>query len=132
MSYLLDTDICSAFIKGSRQVWPKMMQYSGQLHVSAVTAAELFAWILRANATPNRQQAVLDFFNDVTFLDINRDVSLKFGEIRAAQLDRGQFTLEMDLLIASTGLVHGLTLVTHNTRDFADVPGLALEDWLTP
>lgn len=132
MSYLLDTDICSAFIKGNRQVWPKMMQYSGQLHVSAITAAELFAWVLRANASPNRQQAVLDFFNDVTFLDINRDVSRKFGEIRAAQLDQGQFTPEMDLLIASTALVHGLTLATHNTRDFTDVPGLVLEDWLTP
>lgn len=132
MSYLLDTDICSAFIKGSRQVWPKMMQHSGQLYVSAVTAAELFAWILRANASPNRQQAVLDFFNDVTFLDINRDVSRKFGEIRAAQLDQGRFTPEMDLLIASTTLVHGLTLVTHNTREFTDVHGLALEDWLTP
>jgi len=75
---------------------------------------------------------VLDFFNDVTFLDVDRDVSRKFGEIRAAQLDQGQLTPEMDLLIASTALVHGLTLVTHNAQDFANVPGLTLEDWLTP
>jgi len=132
VSYLLDTDICSAFIKGDRQVWPKMMQYSGQLHVSAITAAELFTWVLRAKASAARQQAVLDFFNDVTFLDVDRDVSRKFGEIRASQLDQGQFTPEMDLLIASTALVHGLTLVTHNTQDFTNVPGLTLEDWLTP
>lgn len=132
MSYLLDTDTCSAFIKGDRRVWPRVMQYSGQLSVSAITAAELFTWVLRAKASPTRYQAVLDFFNDVEFLDVDWDVSRKFGEIRAAQLDQGQFTPEMDLLIASTALAHGLTLVTHNTQDFTNVPGLNLEDWLTP
>ena len=132
MSDLLDTDTCSAFIKGDRRVWPRVMQYSGRLSVSAITAAELFTWVLRAKASPTRQQAVLDFFNDVEFLDVDWDVSRKFGEIRAAQLDQGQFTPEMDLLIASTALAHGLTLVTHNTQDFTNVPGLNLEDWLTP
>jgi tRNA(fMet)-specific endonuclease VapC len=38
----------------------------------------------------------------------------------------------MDLLIASTALAHGLTLVTHNTQDFTNIPGLNLEDWLAP
>jgi hypothetical protein len=35
-----------------------------------------------------------------------------------------------DLFIAATALVHGLTLVTHNTRHFQNVPHLAVEDWL--
>jgi predicted nucleic acid-binding protein len=35
-------------------------------------------------------------------------------------------------LIASTALVHDLTLVTHNGHDFASVPGLRLADWLAP
>jgi tRNA(fMet)-specific endonuclease VapC len=34
-----------------------------------------------------------------------------------------------DLLIAGTALAHGCTLVTHNTREFARVPGLLVEDW---
>lgn len=33
-------------------------------------------------------------------------------------------------MIAATSLVHDLTLVTHNTQDFKNVPGLRLEDWL--
>jgi predicted nucleic acid-binding protein len=37
-----------------------------------------------------------------------------------------------DLMIASVALVHDLTLVTHNTADYQHVPGLRLEDWLTP
>ena len=38
----------------------------------------------------------------------------------------------MDLMIGSVALVYGLTVVTHNTTDFQSIPGLRLEDWLTP
>lgn len=37
-----------------------------------------------------------------------------------------------DLLIAAQALVADRTLVTNNTKDFARVPGLALEDWSKP
>jgi predicted nucleic acid-binding protein len=38
----------------------------------------------------------------------------------------------VDLMIGSIALVHDLTLVTHNTNDFRHIPGLRLDDWLTP
>ena len=44
MSFLLDTDICSAYLKGDRLVWKRFLQYSGGLHVSTVTVGELFTW----------------------------------------------------------------------------------------
>jgi tRNA(fMet)-specific endonuclease VapC len=34
-----------------------------------------------------------------------------------------------DMMIASTALAHGLTLITHNSGEFARVPGLLWEDW---
>lgn len=33
------------------------------------------------------------------------------------------------LLVA---MVHNHTLVTHNTADYQNIPGLRLDDWLTP
>ena len=39
---------------------------------------------------------------------------------------------DLDLAIAAIALVHGLTVVTHNTKDFSRVPALALEDWEAP
>lgn len=38
----------------------------------------------------------------------------------------------LDLLNACVAVVHGLTLATHNTRDFPNVVGLCLVDRLTP
>jgi tRNA(fMet)-specific endonuclease VapC len=35
-------------------------------------------------------------------------------------------------MIASAALVHNLTLVTHNTTDYRNIPGLRLDDWLAP
>ena len=70
----------------------------------------------------------MDLLDDMTVLDV--DVAHKFGEVRAQQLDQGLFTPEMDLLIAATALVCNLTVVTHNVQDFANVPGLSVEDWL--
>ena len=46
MSFLLDTDICSAHLRGDRKVFSKFVQYSGQLHVSVITAGELYSWVL--------------------------------------------------------------------------------------
>lgn len=130
MSFLLDTDTCSAYLKGHRQVWQRFMQYGGRLHVSAVSVGELWTWAARAAASPKRRQVLDDFLSDLTVLDVTSQVAEKFGEVRAGLLDSGQGTPDMDLLIAATALIHGLTLVTHNTRDFEKVPGLIVEDWL--
>jgi tRNA(fMet)-specific endonuclease VapC len=132
VSFLLDTDICSAYLKGSHAVWQKFIQHSGRLSVSVITSAELFAWVLRAKASSGRRQGVLDLLDDLTLLDVDANIAYKFGEIRAHQLDNGQFTPELDLLIASTALVHNLTLVTHNIQDYSNVPGLNVVDWLAP
>lgn len=75
---------------------------------------------------------LLAFLKDVTILDVDESVARRFGEIRAALLDAGLPNPDMDLVNASTALVHGLTIVTHNTQDYIDVPGLSLADWLNP
>ncbi len=35
-------------------------------------------------------------------------------------------------MIAAIALAHDLTLVTNNTKHFLPVPGIRVEDWLTP
>jgi tRNA(fMet)-specific endonuclease VapC len=132
MSFLLDTDICSAYLKGDARVGNRVTQYAGRLGISAITAAELFTWALRAKASPSRLKGLLEFFKDIEIFSVDSGVSRKFGEIRAAQLDHGQPTPAMDLLVAATAIAREHTLVTHNIADYINVPGLDISDWLAP
>lgn len=52
-----------------------------------------------------------------------------YGKIRAQLSEIGKPIGANDLLIAAIALANNLTLVTHNTSEFARVPGLALEHW---
>lgn len=132
MSFLLDTDICSAYLRGNAAVFGRFIQHSGGLHISTITLGELYVWAYRAKAGPKRTYGIDELLRDVVVLEINADVARKFGEVRAHLLDSGTPAPGLDLQNAAVALVHDLTLVTHNTADYANVPGLRLADWLNP
>jgi tRNA(fMet)-specific endonuclease VapC len=67
-----------------------------------------------------------------TVLDVSLSIAERFGEIRARLIDQGITVGEMDLLNGATALVHGLTMATHNVKDYAGIPGLTIDDWLVP
>jgi tRNA(fMet)-specific endonuclease VapC len=132
MSLLLDTDVCSAHLRGERVVFSKFVQHSGRLHVSTVTMGELYSWVLRSKAPPARLERLQQFLMGVHLIPFDHDVAYRFGLLRAGLLDQGRSPATTDLMIAATALVHDLTLVTHNVRHFSQVPRLAIEDWLAP
>jgi tRNA(fMet)-specific endonuclease VapC len=132
MSILVDTDICSAHLRGVRSVSGKFLQYAGSLHVSAITVGELYSWVLRVGSPLKYRRALDELMSDLTILDVNHEVGQHFGVIRSRLLDEGKPVPSTDLFIAATALIHGLSLVTHNTRHFANVPGLTVLDWLAP
>src|SRR2546423_10199068 len=97
--------------------------------VCAPVKAELFYGAAKSHNPQRsraRQQAFLNQYVSLPFSDAAADV---YGRIRAALETRGTPIGGNDLLIASIALVYGLTLVTHNIREFGRVAGLLLEDW---
>ncbi len=132
MSFLLDTDTCSPYVKGNPLVFNRFVQYGGGLSITTLSLGELFTWVLRANAPPKRMQDVQDLLQLVMVLDVTPAVAMKFGEVRAVQFDAGTPGPEIDLFNGAVALVHNLTMVTHNTKDYANIPGLSLDDWMVP
>ena len=131
MNFLIDTNICSAYLKGERRVWNKFMQHAGGLAISVITAGELWTWVARAGTSQRSKDSVSEFLNSIEILDIDLTVAIRFGELRGELLDAGTPCPDMDTLIAATALVENLTLVTNNVSDFRAIPGLRLDDWLS-
>jgi tRNA(fMet)-specific endonuclease VapC len=70
---------------------------------------------------------------EVILIDFSRFRVLPFDEPAASQFTRLRKARvrigTMDLRIAAIALSHKLTVLTRNTRDFEQVPGLVAEDW---
>src|SRR5262245_25007382 len=98
MSFLLDTDICSAYLKNDPNVVLKVMLHFGGLHISTITVGELMTWALRAKAPATRLTGVQGLINASIVHDVDISIAEKFGEIRAALLDQGKTIGELDLL----------------------------------
>jgi tRNA(fMet)-specific endonuclease VapC len=131
VNFLIDTNICSAYIKGNRTVWSRFLQHAGGMALSVVTVGELWTWAKRAKTRPQARNAVAELIELLDVIEIDFQVALRFGELRAQLLDAGKPMPDMDMLIAATALVYDLTLVTHNTNDFQPVAGLSLADWFS-
>jgi tRNA(fMet)-specific endonuclease VapC len=108
------------------------MQHTGQMGISSVTLAELYAGAYKNPQVQRFLGLIADQLQEVQVIDFDATCALTFGQVRGALQQQGISVPTADLMIGSTALVHDLTLVTHNTSDFQKIPGLRLDDWLTP
>jgi tRNA(fMet)-specific endonuclease VapC len=110
----------------------RFIQYGGGLFIPTVVLGELYAGAYRAADLGPLLQKISELLNDVEVLPFDRECAERFGRVRGSLLRQGISVPTADLMIAAVALAHNLTLVTHNTADFRNVPGLRLEDWLVP
>jgi tRNA(fMet)-specific endonuclease VapC len=129
--FLLDTDTCSAHMRRPAQLAHRFFQFAGQLAISTVSLAELYAGAHKHSQSPRLLALIADLMSEVQIIDFDVVCAERFGQVRGSLLQQGMIVPTADLMIASVALVHDLTLVTHNTADFRLVPGLHTEDWLT-
>ena len=130
MSFLLDTDICSRYLRQPSKLFHRFIQHAGRLHVSAVGLSALYTWGYKQDDPSRIVSAIADLRRAVGVLPFDELCAEALGQIRGAQLRQGVSYASIDLLIAATALVHDLTLVTHNTKDFQRIPNLRTADWL--
>lgn len=130
MRYLLDTNICIYLIKNQPpQVLTRLAQQTqGSVVMSVVTYAELRAGLeMQSTDRAHDEQVLALLTRRIPVLPFTEADAHHYGMLRAAVRDRSRHA--MDRLIAAQAVSTGLTLVTNNTADFKDYPGLQLENW---
>jgi toxin FitB len=138
--WLLDTNVISelrrprpnarvrAFVAG---------QPLEQLFVSAVTFAEIRYGIERAS-DPIRRAELSDWLVhkvrpmfEQRVLEVSEDVMFKWRLLVEDGRKAGHTFSQPDLIIAATALLHGLTVVTRDTEDYARARVPLLNPWLS-
>jgi predicted nucleic acid-binding protein len=133
MSFLLDTNIVSRYLKRPALLAHRFDQHAGRLYLPRLVLAELYVAAFRRSDPRPMLGAIGTLVRDeVAILDFDADCASVFGAVRAARLNEGVSIPLMDLLIGSVALTYDLTVVTNNTDHFALIPGLRVVDWLTP
>jgi tRNA(fMet)-specific endonuclease VapC len=131
MKYLLDTNACIRYLNARSERLQQRLDATPheEVVVCTIVEAELFYGAAKSRSpekTIVAQHAFLEKFRSLPF---DTEAALQYGQVRADLESRGTPIGANDLLIASIALANGLTLVTHNTREFASVTGLSLQDW---
>lgn len=95
---------------------------AGDVSISAISFAEvaLGTW----NGKPPKQEVLDAFVGVIPIIDFDEAAARAYAMLpfRRARFDR---------LLAAHALSIGATVVTNNDGDFADVPGLKVENWTT-
>ncbi|MBM5804307.1 MAG: type II toxin-antitoxin system VapC family toxin [Cyanobacteria bacterium K_DeepCast_35m_m2_155] len=130
---LLDTNICIHVINAKPPaVLERFRQHRmGDIGLCSVVAAELAYGVAKSGSARNRQ-ALEMFLAPLVILPFDEAALWAYGELRAALERKGTPIGALDTMIAAHALSQQSTLITNNTREFARVPGLVLENWVQP
>ena len=132
MKFMLDTNtIAYARNRRPENVFKRFINCPPEdMCISAITMAELEFGICRSAKPERNRSALTAFLTDILVLPFDADAAREYGDIRAELAARGTPIGFNDLLIAAHARALGLILVTNNTREFARVAGLKVENWV--
>ncbi len=137
MSHLLDTNVISELRKPERRADPKVREWvssrrPSDLYLSVITVLEVEVGIGRLARHDRAQADLLQTWLDDELLDVFAGRILPVDvpvARRAARLHVPDPRPERDALIAATAAVHGLTVVTRNTKDFDHLDVAIINPW---
>lgn len=131
MPYLLDTTVVIPFLARDEIAVDLVSRLTADgVAVSIMSYLEVWQGTIDVADPVSAQQRVTAFFVDIPLLPVDIAVARRCAEVRAFIKKQGKSPRRraFDLVIAATALEHDLELVTHNKKDFSDIPELVLRD----
>ena len=134
MQYLLDTNICVFLLRGKYDVNQAIARVgSNNCHISELTAMELKygAELLFQRDGIDQRDQLNEMLNSVDVLPIDNAIDMAASEKARLRLKGTPIDDDFDLLIGCTAVANDMTMVTENTKDFKNLTGIKLENWIT-
>ncbi|ACM36060.1 MULTISPECIES: type II toxin-antitoxin system VapC family toxin [Rhizobium/Agrobacterium group] len=129
--YMLDTNIISDVVRNPMGRAADVMHGLNRddICLSSIVLSEILFGIQRKGSERLTRlvEGVLERIAVIAYDDL---AGRHYAEIRTALEKQGTPIGATDLFIAAHALSLDMVLVTNNTREFARVPGLKLENWL--
>ena len=131
MRYLLDTNICIAFLKNSDLAIVKKLKAltPDQVVICSIVKAELLYGARKSLSVEKNLSLLSQFFDQLESLPFDDAATDFYGTQRSILEKAGTTIGNADLLIASIALAHNLTVVTRNQKEFIRVQNLRVEVW---
>ncbi len=130
MKYMLDTNICVYLLKNTFEIIGVFERNKHEgIAISAIVLSELEFGVQNSRDVAINRFKLAAFLRLVEVLSFDKDAAAEYGVICTALRRKGTPIGQMDMLIAAHAKSKGLILVTNNTREFARVEGLKLENW---
>jgi len=131
MAYFLDTNTCIYYLNNSSNRIAERLESlpTSTVRIPSMVAAEL---LLGAEKSARRDRTRFVFESFLAIYDIapfDENSAKHYALIRSELERQGRIIGGNDLIIAATALASDGILVTHNTRKFARIADLPLEDW---
>lgn len=125
---LLDTSVVIELRNGTPFVLDRLRKPVRSTFLSAITLMELEGGVYSRPELADLRRARLEaVLSTIPVIAFDEPCARAYGQIVAASgFSRRK---AIDRMISATALVHGFHLATLNAGDFADVPGLFVEDW---
>jgi tRNA(fMet)-specific endonuclease VapC len=128
--YVLDTNTLIYFFKGLGAVAENLLAKTPkEIAIPSIVLFELEVGIAKSTSPQKREQQLKELESSIQILPFGYSEALAAASIRTALEKQGQLIGPYDILIAAIALSNKGILVTHNTKEFARVKGLLLEDW---
>ena len=128
MRYLVDSDWVIDYLHEVEQTAGRLDELAPDgLGLSIVSLAELYEGLFHSRRPEADERILRGFLSGVEVVDLDEEICRIFARERGRLRSAGMLIGDLDLLIASTALRHGLTLLSNNRRHFERIEGLAIE-----
>ena len=127
--YLLDTNICIALMQENLTAKMRFQPVASQCYIPTIVLGELHKGVYCSKRVAQNLLKLQNFLTLLLVIDFDVLASEEFGKIQGELRQMGKPTGEMDALIAGVARSRSDILVTHNIRDFENIPNLIIEDW---